>query len=193
MTPEEKTVIDLAIEWRRSVPGSRTPLTVDFESAIERLIFSCPQCNWGGHTCPGDGNVISHTDTDCGEHEDDKLPAPMNITEQERWSDLWASPKWVETTMLFALAGDRIRIGAEETNVLRSTSGVWHVNNADAWHPTPWKHTELRMELEAVPGFVEYPPAASIEISMTLERRAVHTIMLAFPGASLVDAPPVGK
>jgi hypothetical protein len=72
MTPEEKAVIQAAIEWRRAIPGRDRDVrqTIELESKIWDLIIRCPQCNAGGHQCPGDGNPIGHGDRDCGEHDD---------------------------------------------------------------------------------------------------------------------------
>ena len=96
-------------------------------------------------------------------------------------------PDWVPATFLMCLAGDRIRIGGQESEVRRSSSGVWHANNANAWHPTPWVHTELRMDLAANPGFQEYPPNTPCEILMSPERLGTHVLMLQFPGTQPVD------
>lgn len=101
-------------------------------------------------------------------------------------------PVWVETTMTNCLINDRIRLrsrdGAyEETTVLRSNHGIWHANNAH-WQPTRWDHVELRMELEAVPGFKQYPAAASIEILCTPERLAVLRIQEGFPGSAVTSS-----
>jgi hypothetical protein len=94
--------------------------------------------------------------------------------------------EWVTAFLHFALAGDRIRINGQESKVLRSSAGVWYVNTADYWHPTPWKHTELRLDLEANPGFLEYPPNLECEILMTPERLAVYTMQQHFPGTSVI-------
>jgi hypothetical protein len=96
-------------------------------------------------------------------------------------------PRWMPATFLMCLAGDRIRVGGQETDVLRSSSGVWHANNGDAWHPTPWVHTELRMDLTANPGFQQYPPDTACEILMSPERYAVHLFMQTFPGTQIIS------
>lgn len=113
--------------------------------------------------------------------------------------------EWVPATLLYCLAGDRIRIGPRgqwlESDVLRSSSGAWHANVVSSVLPsgktwdkvTPWQHTELRLELTANPGFKPYPQDFPCEILMTAERRAVHLLMSAFPGTTRVDAPPVDK
>lgn len=66
MTPQELAVIQAAIDWRNSLSNtfSAEPLT----RAVDVLIYSCPQCYAGGHTCPGDGNSIPHGASDCGQH-----------------------------------------------------------------------------------------------------------------------------
>jgi hypothetical protein len=208
VTPEEKAVIDAAIEWRhvagrdvdQSIPGVSP--TGDLKGVVDALIFSCPECNAGGHTCPGDGNPISHTATDCGEHEEE---TPSNA------GRAWGKPKqvgdgqmisdWVPTTLLYALAGDRLRIGQDETDVLRSSSGAWHANVISSVLPSgkvwdkihPWEHRELRLELSANPGFRHYPEDHSCEILMSAERRAVHLLMSAFPGSTVLDSPQAEK
>lgn len=70
MTPEEKAVIEAAIAyaWAPEANERRRRLPA-LGDAVGALIYSCPQCNSGGHVCPGDGNPIGHTQTDCGEHE----------------------------------------------------------------------------------------------------------------------------
>lgn len=95
--------------------------------------------------------------------------------------------EWTPATLLYCLTGDHIRIGQDETKVLRSSSGVWYVNTENYWHPTPWQHTELRLELEANPGFQEYPPNLECEILMSPERRAVFALQQAFPGTSVIS------
>lgn len=99
-----------------------------------------------------------------------------------------SGPVWVETTMTNCLINDRIRIGAEETTVLRSTHGLWHADNRDPWFPVKWQHVELRLELEAVSGLKQYPPAASIEILCTPERLAVLRIQEGFPGSAVTSS-----
>ena len=70
MTPEEKAVIEAAVDWHHlweRRPGGNHAALYD---TVRALIYSCPECNAGGHTCPGDGNPIGHTASDCGEHDD---------------------------------------------------------------------------------------------------------------------------
>lgn len=96
--------------------------------------------------------------------------------------------EWVPAPLHFVLANDRIRVNGQETKVLRSSAGVWYVNTADYWHPSPWQHTELRLDLEANPGFQEYPPNLECEILMTTERQAVYLLQQGFPGTTVVSS-----
>jgi hypothetical protein len=67
VTPEEKAVVQAAIKAYRS---RRVAAGLEVREAVSALITRCPECNAGGHVCPGDGNPIGHGDTDCGEHDD---------------------------------------------------------------------------------------------------------------------------
>lgn len=68
MTPEERRVLDLAIEWGRAVEFKQdtVQLLTSLEEAAWALILACPQCNTDRHRCPGCGAPIGHTATDCG-------------------------------------------------------------------------------------------------------------------------------
>jgi hypothetical protein len=70
VTPEEKKVVQLAIEMytervARPVARPRESTEKEFYAAAFRLIVSCPECNAGGHTCPGCGASVGHGDTAC--------------------------------------------------------------------------------------------------------------------------------
>lgn len=176
MTPEEKAVVEAAIAERNSLwnlfaTGENSPLI----AAIDALIYSCPECNAGGHTCPGDGNPIGHTAADCGEHD------------QINEADLIPAAKWIETTMGHCLINDRIRIGSEEATVLRSNRGVWNVDARNEWRPKAWQHVELRLELDVVPGFKQYPEHASIDLLCTPERLAVLRIQEGLGTVEVID------
>ena len=245
MTPEEKAVIDAAMEWHYAilanpsaiplVPMSGPALALEgISHATWQLVTSCPECNAGGHTCPGDGNSINHTATDCGEHEDlrqsiaDASTYPcweclVDPTEDPApWCDCQPGalfnpahsypcrnrahspenclnrpepePTWEPATLLYTLAGDRIRIGQDETDVLRSSSGAWHAQVVSSVLPsgktwdkvTPWEHTELRLDLSANPGFQEYPPNLPCEILCTPERLAILNLMQGIPGTTVI-------
>lgn len=76
----------LEIELIRAAQDERASLqnllsTSALTKAVDALTFGCPECNAGGHTCPGDGNSIPHGAGNCGEHEDD---APLPIPNERR-------------------------------------------------------------------------------------------------------------
>lgn len=149
-------------------------------AAVAALIFSCPQCNAGGHTCPGDGNSIGHTQTNCGEHSADPLPGESEL------------PIWTPATFGDLLPGDRVRIGTQEADVTRVNRGHWHARNR-VWiddagrerdHQTPWEHEELNVDLTANPGLHDYDPDIKCEILADADRRAALIIQQAFPGTN---------
>jgi hypothetical protein len=162
MTPEERAVIEAAFAWKSAVPsGDRADAETVLWRALEALDYEVPR---------------RPTEAEYG-----SLPI-LDPTILKP-----AALEWVETTMRQCLAGDRIRIGAEETDVIRSSSGIWHADSSDAWHPRAWEHLELRMELAVVPGFTQYPPDASVEILCTSERKALLLLQGAFPGTTVIS------
>lgn len=181
MTPEERAVIQAAIEWRTAIPGRDQRQVMALQDAAWSLITSCPQCNQGGHTCPGDGNWIAHGETDCGQHDDphqDAVEAAMAET-------YGAEQEWLPAAFGDLLAGDRIRIGQQETIVTRtSRPAEWHTANGGRRR---WDHVELRMDLEANPGMQQYPPDTACEVLCDAERRAVLLLEQGFPGSSIVS------
>lgn len=195
MTPEEKAVIEAAMRWYQECGWHAIDPTEPerfLVGAVQSLIYSCPECNQGGHVCPGDGSPVGHTQADCGEHDERATPvdAPVDVPARTSFKAVEVredDPVWVPATFGLCLAGDRIRIGQEETDVLRTTAGVWFVNTSNYWQPTPWKHTELRMDLAANRGWREYSPDVRCEILMSPARRAAFEIMLKFPGTTQVD------
>lgn len=225
MTPEEKAVIDAAITWAHRTESPTSHLIL--EKAVQALIYACPQCNTDTHRCPGCGESIGHTATDCGK---DCTEDPMNrrtATTYPCWECLnpgedpapWCNCRpgeepcegpcrhrahepedcpnvprtWEPTTLLYCLAGDHIRIGQDESDVLRSSSGAWHAHIVSSVLPsgktwdkvTPWEHMGLRLDLSANPGFQEYLPNVPCEISCTAERKAILLLM------TRLDAKPV--
>ncbi len=160
MTPEEKAVIQAAIEWRRAIPGRTRDVwqTIELEEKIWNLIIRCNECNAGGHVCPGDGNPIGHGDTDCGEHDDDEPRecnncAPLRAgasVDRVDGSDLTtpcvecgavetitvsqegAELIWVPRTWADVRAGDTVRMpGTDSTaRVVSAVHRAWHVHPA---------------------------------------------------------------
>ena len=116
--------------------------------------------------------------------------SPLDIRELRRAvADLpEPPPEWVTATFRDCLAGDRIRLGQEETDVIRCSSGIWHVDTSDAWRPRAWEHLELRMDLAANPGFQQYPPNTPCEILCTPARAALLTLQSAFPGSTVISS-----
>lgn len=132
--------------------------------AVDALIFACPQCNAGGHACPGDGQGIPHGATDCGEHEED------------------AEPAWTPATWGVVLAGDRVRLGTQEADVESAVAQTWHADNADPYRPKPWEHTVMRVRLTHLAESLSFPAGDPVEILADAERRAALTLSTAFAG-----------
>ena len=56
----ERAALAAAEQWYSDGrAGHRLP-SVRLTKAIEALIFDCPECNAGGHTCPGCGASVAH-------------------------------------------------------------------------------------------------------------------------------------
>jgi hypothetical protein len=172
MTPEEKAVIDAAIEWASGAPILNT-LSTALHDAVNQLIVSCPQRNAGGHTCPGDGNSISHTATDCGEHDE---PA----------SD---EPVWVETAWKYVRRGDRVRMrdGGTPAEVQAICVQEFGQNIESRWsedygrwfdnYKGAWNHLEVIVRLSLAPEkIIPFPPNAAVQVLMNAERRAIHLL-----------------
>lgn len=194
MTPEEKAVIDVALALVTGVRAGIDPVSLDndLEAAVDALIFACPQCNAGGHTCPGDGNPIGHAQTDCGEHEEERCRCSRTervYCHVENCHGGANVQEWAPATLSLCLAGDHIRIDQDETDVIRTDGGrEWHADNTDPYRPRHWKHIELRMELAANPGFQEYPPNTPCEILCTPERKASLLLQSGFTGSAVISS-----
>lgn len=185
MTPEEKAVIDLAIRSREVALAGLPSVADEMREAIDALIYSCPECNAGGHTCPGDGNPIGHTQTNCGQHEERDTSANWRVVRD-------VGHEWVPATFGDLWPGDRVRIGTQEADVTKVSRGDWHARNR-VWiddagrerdHQTPWEHEELNIDLTANPGMHDYDPGIACEILADADRRAALIIQQAFPGTN---------
>jgi hypothetical protein len=64
-----KAEIELIKAVDRAAYGG-IPMPTYIHNAYSALVFACPECAAGGHTCPGDGSSIPHGATDCGQHDD---------------------------------------------------------------------------------------------------------------------------
>lgn len=84
MTPEELAVVQAAMRWHDAVltnpdalrplhnaNNKLTPVLSELSRTTWKLATTCPECNAGGHTCPGDGNPIPHGAKDCGRHDEE--------------------------------------------------------------------------------------------------------------------------
>lgn len=96
-------------------------------------------------------------------------------------------PVWMPATLRDCLAGDRMRIGQEETDVLFSNIQLWHADNSNKYQPRRWDHEELVLDLSANPGRRNYPPDMACEILCDPERAAALALQQSFPGAKPVD------
>jgi hypothetical protein len=194
MTPEEKAVVQAAIEAHQIGREPSVAQQNILRTAVHQLIFNCPECNQGGHTCPGDGNWIAHGESDCGQHDECQCSrterAYCHAENCHGGADI---KEWHPATFADCLAGDRIRIGDQESDVLWTTGPQrFHVRNRE-WtgddgkvrdHTVGrWDHIELRMDLSANPGRREYVPFTECEILCTPERAA----------ALMLNAKPVDK
>lgn len=190
MTPEEKAVIEAARAYVDSNFGTHAGAILT--ATVGRLNAAdppyCPDCDHDTHRCGGCGTNVEHGEGACpGCTADIERATPAARTSFKAVQVREDDPVWVPATFGLCLAGDRIRIGQEETDVLRCSAGVWFVNASDYWQPTPWKHTELRMDLAANPGWREYPADTPCEVLMSPARRAAFLIMSKFPGTTRVD------
>lgn len=123
MTPQERAVVQAAIAFRHYLASiadeAHSGAEIDLADAIDALIYSCSDCNRGGHTCPGDGESIGHGDTDCGNH-DETYPAPDDAAEP-----IWVSRTWVDVR-----TGDDVHLPGTENyaHVQRAVHLRWHVD-----------------------------------------------------------------
>jgi hypothetical protein len=172
VTPKEKAVIDAAIEAN---PIGRLPSTAEqtvLRQAVHELIFNCPQCNAGGHTCPGDGNPISHTATDCLDEE-----------------PVLDEPVWVETAWKYVRRGDTVRMrdGGTPAEVQAICVQEFGQNIESRWsedygrwfdnYKGAWKHLEVSVRLSLAPEkIIPFPPNAAVQVLMNAERRAIHLL-----------------
>lgn len=95
----------------------------------------------------------------------------------------WLASEWLPATLADSLAGDRIRMHGEETTVTHVRTGIW---NATPDGRKPWQHLKLELDLEANPGWHEYPPNLECEILCTPERVAMLEFQRQFPGTAPV-------
>lgn len=96
--------------------------------------------------------------------------------------------EWLPATFALCLAGDRIRIGADETDVTSHSLGQWHADVSDPYRPKRWDHVELLMDVTINPGKRNYPPNTPCEILCTPERKATLLLQQGFPGSVVTSS-----
>lgn len=186
MTPEEKAVIQKAIEWRQAIPGRSRDikLGIELEAVIWKLIESCERCNYARHECPGCGAGLEHGDLVCEDcdaapDQDDPItgepiPAGQNA-ELERMGREIAEAIWSRAVIAEVRPGDRIRIAgnSDSAEVVEGISWKlrWHVHPAaNPYQPqesrADW--TELKVRFEGRAELISFTkPDFPIEIETT--------------------------
>jgi len=104
---------------------------------------------------------------------------------------IYTPDRWVPATFADCLAGDRIRIGDQESDVLWTT-GPQQFHVKQGWRDGQrfterWDHIELRMDLSANPGRRVYLPSTPCEILCTSERAAKLELSTLFHPVQPVD------
>jgi hypothetical protein len=138
------------------------PMPVYLYEAVKRAWLDCPQCNAGGHTCPGDGKDIAHGATDCGEHAVE--------AEQEL---IWVPRTWTDVR-----TGDDVRLpGTDATaHVEHAVRQRWNVDSRTgtaSWNPPQpleWSGVKVTLRTTAnpdQPAELVMDPAKPIEIKLT--------------------------
>jgi hypothetical protein len=207
MTPEELAVVQAAMRWHDAVlahPESLHPLANLFNPLLPALnelsrttyllAVTCPECNAGGHTCPGDGNPIPHGATDCGEHapmqdcpdRGSRLdPCPIGCTDtvcivNQKPAEADLEPKpvmiWVPRTWEDVRTGDHVRApGSDATAYVKSAVHLrWHIKpGTGRYNPEPleWSGVRVTMSSKASAsepfGSYEMDPGKPVEIEVS--------------------------
>jgi hypothetical protein len=160
MTPEDLKVIQEAIYLRYCIDAKTAgdpPRLGRLLDAVDALIYACPECNGGGHTCPADGDSIPHGATDCGDHDETAPDAPE-----------WIAATWGDTR-----DGDTVRLGEAMARI-----ATWY-------RPTDKIGASVNVKLVGInidvsDGILTFPPGNPVEILMDAERKAVHVINSTF-------------
>lgn len=151
------------------------------ENVLDDGVAYCLACQ--GRGCPECREVGSWREPE--EKRSDFVAIPL-----ERATDHLhtAAPQWLPATLADCLAGDRMRIGQEETDVLFASLQLWHADVTEPYRPKRWDHEELVLDLSANPGRRNYPPTLACEILCDQERAAALALQRSFPGTSVVSA-----
>lgn len=169
MTPQELAVIQAAMEWRYAIlanphgqaaglPPAVLETLTTLGTATYQLAISCPECNAGGHTCPGDGDHIPHGATDCGNHDDVRREIaqvdPVLV--------------WVERTWVDVRTGDQVRMpGTDVTaHVQNAMLQRWHVDpRSSEYRPEALEWSAVRVLLDGGKAY-DMDPAKPVEIEI---------------------------
>lgn len=179
MTPEEINLIDAALALRDArrrgqgilAEGNRL---AGLLTAADALIYACPWCNAGGHTCPGDGNAIPHGATDCGNHDETRPYCPRctglhDPAEHDEPALIWVERTWADVRL-----GDRVRmIGSDNPPAIVQTCVHlhWHADpRSSEYRPEALEWAGVRVSLQhpngEIGGPYEMDPAKPIEIEI---------------------------
>lgn len=167
----ELAVVQAAMAWHYALLANLYPEAIQHEHATTlakatyALAVTCPECNAGGHTCPGDGNSIAHGANNCGEHGADP--------HQDAVEDA-AEAGWVPRTWADVRAGDRVRMPG--TNVTADIFSAVHIRHhtdprSSEYHPRPldWDSVHVRFTVTPNSGGTlrMMNPAAPVEIELS--------------------------
>jgi hypothetical protein len=155
VTPQEKAVVQAAIEAHGIGHLPSTAQSTILRQAVHTLIFTCPECNTDRHTCPGCGENIGHGDHACAICSAPPTPETDYVTVLEPadecqcprtekvychaencqgGADVTAlepiepAPEWVPTEWLHVLPGDHVRLNGQEADVATLRVGDWHAD-----------------------------------------------------------------
>lgn len=157
----ELAVVQAAIALRDGVRAGQDPVPLDDDltGVVNRLIFACPECNQGGHVCPGDGNSIPHGAVACSDHDETQPEVEQ--------ADIWVLRTWADVR-----AGDTVRMPARpdtETDVYSAVATNWHVDpRSSEFQPESMDYTVVRVRFgDAGASLREMNPAAYVEILLS--------------------------
>lgn len=163
------------------------PLPAAIYEALRALHVTCPECNAGGHACPGDGVSIPHGASDCGEHDDTPQHAGADGCRCSRMVKQYCASRgchggadvseWRNRTWLDVRTGDTVKLpGTENTAYVRhAVHQRWHVDpRSSEYRPVAMEWTAVHVELTAgqqhdaaVLGVLDMDPAKPILIQLS--------------------------
>lgn len=152
MTPEEKAVIQAAINDRDLSPA--------LADAVQRLTYSCAECNTDTHRCGGCGENVLHGDYDCGKNcTNDPV---INLV-----------PTWVSRTWTDVRVGDHVRLGiaGPSAYVIACTHLDWHIDpRSSEYRPVglEWQAVNVTFSTDPTPATIHVvDPNKPVEIELS--------------------------